>query len=210
MNLKHGIAPLLLILLPVVAPASTATTWEFRVLLDGREIGDHRFALREQDGVQELSSVARFDVRVLCINAWRYRHVASESWRGDCLQAIDARTDTNGELERFSGRLQGERLIVERAGTRDEHAGCVMTFAYWNPRILAAERLLNSQTGELVPVTFELQGRETITVRGRARVAERHRLRAPGMRIDLWYADGEWLALESDAPGGRRLRYELR
>lgn len=210
MNSRYAIALLLLFLPPLVAPASTERTWQFRVLLDGREIGDHRFALSEAGGVQELSSEARFNVRVLFINAWRYRHVARERWQGDCLQAIDARTDTNGELERVSGSLQGERLVIERAGSRDEHAGCVMTFAYWNPRILSAERLLNSQTGELLPVTVSLQGQETISVRGRPTVAERHRLRAPGLRIDLWYADGEWLALESDAPGGRRLRYELR
>jgi hypothetical protein len=208
--MRHWILSLLIVILPAVAPASTLRTWEFRVLLDGREIGAHRFALSEVDGVQELSSEARFDVRFLFINAWRYRHMARERWQGDCLQAIESRTDTNGELEQVNGSRRGERLVVERTGARDEHAGCVMTFAYWNPRILAAERLLNSQTGELLPVTFRLQGQETISVRGRPRVAERHHLSAPGLRIDLWYADGEWLALESDAPGGRRLRYELR
>jgi hypothetical protein len=29
------------------------------------------------------------------------------------------------------------------------------------------------------------------------------------MQIDLWYANGQWLALEALVPGGRRLRYEL-
>ena len=33
--------------------------------------------------------------------------------------------------------------------------------------------------------------------------------RAEQVQIDLWYADGQWIALEALALGGRRLRYEL-
>ena len=77
--MRHWILSLLIVILPAVAPASTLRTWEFRVLLDGREIGAHRFALSEVDGVQELSSEARFDVRFLFINAWRYRHMARQA-----------------------------------------------------------------------------------------------------------------------------------
>ena len=204
------VAALLLCCLPLIATASTPRTWDFRVLLEGREIGQHRFTLREVDGGHELRSEARFDVRVLFVNVYRYRHEARERWRSDCLQGIDARTDTNGELERVRGEMRGERLIVERERARDEHAGCVMTFAYWHPGILDARQLLNSQTGELMPVTVTKQGAEPVAVRGRTIVAERHRIDAPGLRIDLWYADGDWVALESDAPGGRRLRYERR
>ena len=39
--------------------------------------------------------------------------------------------------------------------------------------------------------------------------ATRHRLSAPNLQIDLWYADGRWVALEAPTPGGRTLRYEL-
>ena len=84
-----------------------------------------------------------------------------------------------------------------------------MSFAYWDPRILEATRLLNSQTGELVPVAVTDQGTETVTVRGAERPATRHRITGPGLSIDLWYADGRWVALEALADGGRRLRYEL-
>ena len=84
-----------------------------------------------------------------------------------------------------------------------------MSFAYWDPRILQAQRLLNSQTGQLVPVQVSDAGTETITVRGRALPALRHRIRGSGLSIDLWYAAGRWVALEAQAEGGRVLRYEL-
>jgi len=199
---------LLLIAGPTASLAGTGA-WDFRVLLDGREVGRHQFTLAVDGQQRELRSEAQFAVRVLFIDAYRYLHEAVERWNGDCLQSLDARTETNGRREFVSATLREGRLAVVRPEGRDLHAGCVMSFAYWNPEILKARRLLNSQTGELVAVTITDQGEETIDVRGEPRRATRHRISAGEMQIDLWYANGQWLALEALVAGGRRLRYEL-
>ena len=204
-------APLALALLLLASPSAQADvgTWNFRVLLDDREIGRHRYTLRTSGEAREVQSDARFDVRVLFVNAYRYLHEAVERWDGNCLQSLVSRTETNGERQSVNAAARGGRLTVERSDGSDEHEGCVMTFAYWNPQILKARRLLNSQTGELLPVRVAHQGEEIIAVRGRPLTAERHRISAPNLQIDLWYADGQWVALEAPAKGGRRLRYEL-
>ena len=190
--------------------AAEVRTWDFRVTLDDREIGRHRFTLAAREsGERELRSEARFDVRVLFIDAFRYRHEAAERWQGECLRGLESRTDTNGNLESVRAQTQAGRLVVESGGRREAHDGCVMSFAYWNPRVLGARRLLNSQTGELLPVRVTRIGEETIDAGGRAVTAERHRIEAPKLTIDLWYAGDQWLALESPAAGGRRLRYRL-
>jgi hypothetical protein len=186
-----------------------ARNWNFRVLLDDREIGHHTFTLRARGDERELRSEASFDVRVLFVSAYRYRHEAAERWRGNCLQSLVSQTETNGEREALMAAARGERLVVERPDGRDEHEGCVMSFAYWNREILQADRLLNSQTGELLPVTIAAQGEETIPVRGEPVRAERHRIQGPELSIDLWFAGDQWVALEAPARGGRRLRYEL-
>jgi hypothetical protein len=189
--------------------ASDPRTWHFRVLLDGREIGEHRFTLGTAGDARELRSQARFDVKLLFVNAYRYRHQALERWDGNCLRALVARTETNGETLAVNAATRDGRLVVERPAAREEHEGCVMSFAYWNPQILKARRLLNSQTGELLPVQVSARGEETLPIRGEPRAAQRHRIQAPGLQIDLWYAGGRWVALEAPAAGGRRLRYEL-
>ena len=195
--------------------AAAATTpvqageWRFRVMLDSKDIGEHRFVLRADGPERELRSEARFDVRILMFNAYRYVHEATERWNGNCLVSLASNTDSNGDLESVRASTAGSRLSVERTGRREEHDGCVMTFAYWNPQILAARRLLNSQSGELVPVTITDAGTETLTVRGRPVTANRHRIQGPDLRIDIWYAGAQWIALEAPAKGGRRLRYEL-
>jgi uncharacterized protein DUF6134 len=181
-----------------VAPHQAAATdtatreWRFQVSLDGRHIGEHSFLLRGSGDSRELTSEARFRVRVLFYDAYRYDHRAQETWRGDCLERLDASTDENGK-----------RTVVA-VTPLDE---CVQTFAYWNPTILTARRLLNPQTGEYVPVQVRDLGSEVIA----GRPTERFRLTGGGrtpLQIDLWYSPArEWLALESLTPEGRRLRY---
>jgi hypothetical protein len=200
----------LLIAALLAAPLATANeAWNFRVLLDGREIGQHRYALTSAGAGRELRSEARFDVRLLFLSAYRYQHEAIEQWDGDCLRALSAHTDDNGRRESVSAAERDGRLLVQRAKGAGEYTGCVMSFAYWNPRILDARQLLNAQTGELLPVTVTDLGDEIVAVQGRQQLAQRHRIVAPGLQIDLWYAGDRWVALEAPAAGGRRLRYEL-
>ena len=190
----NRLVPFLLLLAATPALAEPLA-WNFRVFLDEREIGHHPFTLRTDGGSRELRSEARFQVRVLGLTVYRYAHDAMERWRGECLQALDSTTDDNGDREKVDWR--------------GEPGGCALSFAYWNPKILQGGALLNAQTGRFEPVTVTSQGEETIEVRGRPTLSRRYRLAGGNLAIDVWYAGAQWVALESAAKGGRRLRYRL-
>lgn len=184
--------------------------WQFRVLLDGNEIGSHSFELVQEGDRKRLVSEARFDVKFLFFTAFRYRHQNTEEWSDDCLVEIDARTVRNGDTVVIEGQKSGESFVVERPGETVELPACIMTFAYWNPEFLDEPKLLNPQTGEFLDVTVEELEAETLTVRGEPREARRYRVVAKDMELELWYSrDSEWLALESTVKGGRIIRYEL-
>jgi hypothetical protein len=203
--------PLGLLLFAFIAPAQAESrAWNFRVFLDDREIGYHHFTLRAQGEERELKSEARFNVELLFFTAYRYTHEATERWRGQCLSELRAQTNDNGRRYQLEAARIGERLVVAKTRGREDLHGCVMTFAYWNPRMLNQGRLLNAQTGEYVNVTVTPGGEEALLVRGNPVMARRYALRGPDLAIDLWYSpSNEWLALESTTEGGRRLRYQI-
>ena len=203
---------------PVQAQSGGSTAWNFRVYLDDKPIGYHRFTLNRQGDDSELKSEARFDVKVLFINAYRYVHDATERWSGRCLKAMTARTDDDGERFSVNAATDGASLNVSVARGAAQGAapvvrkidGCAMSFAYWDTEILRQSRLLNAQTGEYESVTVSAAGEERITVRGKPVDAKRFRITGPKNPIDLWYsAAGDWLALESAVGGGRRLIYRI-
>lgn len=203
-----------LLALVAVAPRAEATpdyrSWDFSVLLDGSRIGYHRFELTEDDGRRRLTSEAKFDVRFLFINAFRYRHTNTEVWSDGCLERLEANTRANGKELVVSGQRAEDGFVVDDGEARSALDDCVMTFAYWNPDFLEQPRLLNPQSGEYLSVEVERVGQEPIIVRGEEVAAFVYRITAPKMELTLWYSENnEWLALESVAKGGRILRYEL-
>jgi len=127
--------------LPVTAPAHAqsggSTVWNFRVYLDDKPIGYHRFTLTRQGEEGELKSEARFDVKVLFINAYRYVHDATERWSGRCLKSMTARTDDDGERFAVNASIEGAGLNVAVTRGAVQGAapvvrkidGCAMSFA---------------------------------------------------------------------------------
>jgi hypothetical protein len=184
--------------------------WRFRVYLDDQEIGYHHFYLDESGGTRQLRTVANFEYRLLFVKLYEYEHENRETWAGDCLQSIESRTDDNGRVYAVDGRREAGRFRVDGSAGEATLPECVMSFAYWNPAFLQQARLLNTQDGEFLDVEVSPPVGESLQVRGEQRAAYRYRLAAGELRLDLWYStDHEWLALESEVRGGRKLRYEL-
>lgn len=188
-----------------------ADRWEFKVTLDDREIGYHNFEVRQHDGLEQIDSEARFKVNVLFITAYKYAHDNSETWKNDCLRSIESVTNDNGTDYDISGAVTSEGFSLLRNEVRTAlEQECVQTFAYWNPGILEAQRLLNSQTGEVEPVQIDFLGEKNVVVDGLNVPSDEYVISTPNGDIKVWYAqaNGQWLGLETLTEGDRLLRYE--
>lgn len=187
----------LMLLAFIVCSSVNAAQWNFRAFLDNKPIGTHRFTLNETGEQRVLQSEADFAVKFIGITAYHYHHVATEHWRGECLQELSATTDDDGKL-----------IKVHLDAT--ELPGCQMSFAYWTPSILAQRRLLNAQTDVLENVKVTRGSDSFIEVHGVATAATCWRIVGASKPIDIWYsAQGEWIGLDSTVAGGRKLSYRL-
>jgi len=198
---------------PALATPAGEQAWRFRVLLDRQEIGQHDFILRAGPQGRELTSRARYRVKVLFVEAYRYTHDSTERFADGCLTSIDATTDDNGTPWQVSGRRTDGVTLVTVGDERRQLRDCVLTFAYWDPAMLARDRLLNAQTGEYQEVKIAPLGPDTIDTPAGRVPANRWRLTGRDLHIDLWYSstsERQWLGLESRTPGGRVIRYVLR
>lgn len=198
-----------LLILSVSAKADRQE-WRFQVYLDDKKIGYHDFFLKDLENQRVLQSEANFEYRLLFVKLYGYEHENTETWTGDCLTKIESTTDANGKPFQVSGSLQGDRFVLKGSAGEAELPSCSMSFAYWNPVFLQQEQLINTQNGEVLDIYVSEPERVQLVVRGVLQPAFRYQLAAGEMQIDLWYSENnEWLALETEARGGRRLRYEL-
>lgn len=170
--------------------------WNFTATLDGKPIGTHRFVVGGSAAARGVDSRAEFVVRMLGVSLYRYRHQAEERWAGDCLRELRSDTDDDGSRQQVSRRYDDE---------------CLMSFAYWNPRLVKQQRLIDPQTGKPEPVRFEPLPGTNIEVRGQTVRARGWRLQAAQQRIRIWYAadSGRWIGLDAETKGERQLSYRL-
>ena len=195
---------------PQRAAEAADRAWRFRVHVDDKVIGFHDFTLGVQDGRQVLRSVADFEYKLLFLTLYRYEHENREIWEGDCLAQIDARTDANGKTYAVEGRRQPDAFVVQGSKGENTLPHCIMSCAYWNPAVLEATPLLNTQNGEYLDVHVSEPVRDQLEVGGEMRPSWRYRLEAGALELELWYSDDrEWLGLQTRYENGRTLRYEL-
>ena len=193
-----------------IASSDNAKDWQFKVFLDGDEIGTHNFSVKEKGEHKEIHSSARFGVDFLFLNIYSYQHDDIEHWNGRCLKSIEASTNDNGEQLKVSGKIDNGAFIVNTLQQQHNYEACIKTFAYWDPKFLTESSLLNSQTGEMIDVKSRFIGNEALVVKGQTVEAKRYQLSGEALQIDLWYTeDGHWLQLESVTDGGRIVRYAL-
>lgn len=214
MKITHSII-FTALLLASASQSIYAKEWVFNAKLDGRSIGQHSFTLTENGDSKKILSQAKFNVKVLFINAYKYNHVANEEWQGDCLTNIKTHTEENKEITDVTGSLEAAKFVVKNPKGQEKLGECVMTFAYWNPKMLEQSKLLNPQTGDWLDAKITALGNEEIQVRGKPTQAQHYSLTAPKMKIDLWYTIGanqqkEWVALKSTTPEGYVISYELK
>lgn len=183
---------------------------EFQVMLGDKPVGSHRFQLEQgSDGAQLVKSEARFDVHLLGIPVYRYRHQATERWQSGCLLQMTAATQDGGKTHRVTGATRDGRFQIDGQA---QPQSCPSSYAYWDlDRLRQAQALVNPQTGRVDVIRLEPRGQERLVVRGEPVMTNRHRLHAGELVIDLWHTPaGEWVQLESAVSPDRRLRYRLK
>jgi hypothetical protein len=197
---------------PIQAAEPNDRQWRFTVLLDGKPVGHHRVDLTGPDGEIEYRSETRLEVKILFLTVFRYLHTDTESWRDDCLTRIESNTNNDGKAEFVRGsRSDTVFAVTTQQESKQLSTPCVMTFAYWNPRILSATQLLNAQTGEYVPVRITALGPDQVLVNGSRVAAEHYAIAGEKLNIELWYAAGSrWVGLATTTEGGGRLQYVLK
>lgn len=196
----------------LVAPMLQAKEWAFDVYLDKSKIGSHTFTLNDNT----LTSKAKFNVKVLFVEAYKYDHAAKEQWAGDCLSALEANTIENKVVTKVNGKLDANAFNVKNGKAEQTLPTCVMTFAYWNPKILAQSKLLNPQNAEYLDTTVSKLGAANIEVKGKPTDTTHYKITGAlkgvkKLNIELWYnQDNEWVALKSVTPEGYNIIYKLK
>ncbi|MBL6814884.1 MAG: DUF1295 domain-containing protein [Pseudomonadales bacterium] len=184
-------------------------SWLFDVHIDDKDVGFHEFNLRQIPSGYTMEATAEFRYKILGVTVFSYEHAVKERYDADlCLQSISSETNTNGKSQSLSGLAVASGFALEARPANQAQtsvdANCLMTFAYWTPKLLSQSQILNGQTGELVDVVITPENSAD---------KDQHFYALTGDKMDvrLGYDEaGNWRTLDSTLQNGRWLSYRLR
>lgn len=186
-------------------------SWKFDVFLDDSKIGYHHFSSEVIDGIEHITSVAEFNVRFMFFTIYQYRHSNQEQWRDGCLVKLESSTDDNGDKQFVKLIRDNKQSRIDTGKMLLTTEDCVRSFSYWNLSQLDVPILLNSQTGELMKVSLQKLGNETLGKDQSSINASKYKLAGKDIEITLWYTqNNQWLALQSITKNGSVIRYQLK
>ena len=200
----------LLVLLSCLLPGiASSKTLSFDVYLDDKKIGKHEVSIFDKDNEKYVEVKANMHVSLLFITLFSYEHEAQERWQQDCIAKLDTRTLDDGKNLRVTGRKIENGFKVISSEETQLLTDCVRTFAYWDPKLLSSDYLLNTQNGKYEPAELLNQGEDSLRFNGASYGQQHYRLNVgDDVVINLWYdAENNWQALETEVAGGRKLRY---
>ncbi|RKR02848.1 DUF6134 family protein [Maricaulis maris] len=199
-------ALLLAAAVPAAAKSEMPRDVVFDVYRNGSLFGEHAVRFEQLPG-GELQVDIDVELRVGFgpVTVFRYQHAADEVWADGALQSLQASTLKDGDRERFTlrrrpdGHVDIDGDIVE----------ALHPSSHWSGYTPGVPAVLNTETGEPMPVEIEDLGVGTVTTADG--VIEARHLRMTGtVSVDLWYdATGRWVGCAFTI-GDQDIVYRLR
>jgi Family of unknown function (DUF6134) len=128
-------------------------TLAFDLMRKGKKVGIHTIRFEQKADLLTVDIAIDIKGKIVII-PFSYTHSNREVWRGGVLQSLESKTLINKTPHSLSvrGNLGGYDVIYDDKSSRIE--GDIKTTSYWHPTTATQARLLNSQNGKVIPITF--------------------------------------------------------
>jgi len=168
-------------------------------------MGEHTYRFDTPEPASDtlvVTSEANFKVKVVFVTVFSYQHKAVETWRGNCLTALDSETTTNGKQEAIELEFSA--------------AECAGTYAYWDKERLRRAVLTNAQNGSQQSANWTDLGAKPLPAIGKRKKVRGHKGEAqavsvatPSARFILYYSDASELLMMQTENDSRTITYLL-
>lgn len=188
---------------PVAAAENAAGLLKFEVALDDKPIGEHLLTFnRTPQQALEIGIAIDLEVKFGPFTVFDYTHRNASVWQDGVLQRMRSETDDNGERHDVAIEFTADQLqVVTDSVASYTAARSMLPTTYWMVSTVAQDRLINSQTGEILEVEVREIGREDVPGPDGPIAATRYRM-IGDLEIELWYDDsGILVGLAFDARG---------
>lgn len=170
------------------APAGAASTVHrvFDIMRQGSKIGTDTFDITRRGDVTDVTIVTHVLVKVMFVNAYRYDHTETGSWKGNQLVSFTSTTDDNGTNHQIAVTQTGGKQVLDVDGTKSDLPKAMVPASLWGADVSNRTQLFDPGNGKHLVTKPQDLGEETVSVRGAPQQLRHLKLSGPFAR-DLWF-----------------------
>src|SRR6516165_8164442 len=161
-------------------------TMRFAIMRNGEQIGVHAIEIRRNGQETNVRITTDLTVKVLFVTAYRLQHSSTERWMNGQLVALDSTTDNNGVRHKVSATRGMSGLEVEADGKTSHVDQNVFPASLWNPDLIRHETALDTQDGQVDPISVTDDGSEDLRLGARALKAHHYEIKGRYAQ-NIWY-----------------------
>ena len=174
-------------LMPATRVAAQPTeTMRFAIMRNGEQIGTHAIEISRKGPETDVRVTTELAVKVLFVTAYRLQHSATERWMNGQLVALDSTTDNNGVHHNVSATRGKSGLEVEADGKTSHVDQNVLPASLWNPELVRRKTALDTQDGQVDPISVTDNGTEDLSFGTRLLKAHHYEIKGRYSQ-DIWY-----------------------
>ena len=182
----------------------------FDVFRRDEQIGRHVVRFNRTEHELLVSSRLKLSIDVFFITVYRFLYASEATWRLGVIDQINVEIDDNGDPFRFQARQRGGVLRIQSESGRAEFPGPLLPTNHWNARVLDANRVLNTLTGDVHEVRIVAEGRELVATERGDVVATKYAYSGE-FESEVWYDEqGRWVKMRFDGKDGVPIEYFCR
>lgn len=196
-----------------IVPEGGKTRKVFDILRDGAPIGTNTIEIDRRDDTTVVKIATDISVSVMFIEAYRYEHACSETWKGDQLVAFKSRTNDNGTRHAIDITRKPDRLSMEVDGKRSDMPGTLAPASLWTKAVITRPELFEPANGKRFQVKVKDLGEENLSVNGVKYKAQHYKLTAKpagDFERDLWFAGDNLVRMKLTASDRSTIVSDLR
>ena len=196
--------PVAIAALAVIGPACSAAplpacpivngqTVSYDIMRGGNVIGHQttRYATSGPDLTVTMDVNA--SLHALGIRVYRYEHHGEERWHDGQMVRMATTTDDDGTPRHVDAARDPQTGAWHGVTGAQPGSGPLLSTSFWNSQTVLQTRLLDRETGEILPVQVSPAVGETIQLGSRSVAASRYDLAGP-VKGSVWYdGNGCWV-----------------
>lgn len=168
------------------AAADAAEVMRFVITRNGEPIGTHTVELSRAGTETTVNVTTDLTVKVLFLVAYRLHQKETERWSNGRLVALNSVTDDNGARHKIAVRTKGTDLELDADGNTSRLDKGIVPSSLWNREFLQHAVILDTQDGQVMPVSAVDGGMDRLVLGSRKILAHHYTVKGRYSE-DVWY-----------------------